>query len=236
MSRNVTLLTAAVFLIATGIVSASIDYSFLERFHVNFTTLSNEVEFELQQKREFNGLLIREFNREILLEFGIMIPRMRLAHNEFIQYVMNRDAVDDECRTYVLFLADLYMFFQQYDIQDCAYLTHMQLRDDALNRFLPYEHEFSRENSRATFQVIQTLGRNRITDVDAIEFELNDELNYYMGLRQYYTELLEAELAKHGEDAHVTINMLEACIAYAFFWQDDDHEYLRTYLDNDCNF
>lgn len=236
MHQNISLLTVAVLLIGAGIASASLDYSFLERFQANFSSLSNEVEFELQQKREFNGLLIREFNREILLEFGKMIPRMRLAHHEFIQYVENRDAVDDDCRAYVLYLADLYMQFQQYDIQDCGYLTYMQLNEDALYRFMPYEHEFARENTRATFQVIQTIGRNRITDVAGIEAELVDELNYYIGLREFYTELLAAELAKHGEDAHVTINMLEMCIDYAYFWQDDDHDYMRTYLENDCTF
>lgn len=230
------LFTIVILVLATRSTFANEDYSFLERFQANFSAISNEVEFEVQQKREFNGLLIREFNREILMEFGIMIPRMRLAHNEFVQYVKNRDAVDDECRDYVLFLADLYMLFQEWDIQGCAFLTHDQLREDSLYRFLPYEHEFSRENSRATFQVIQTLGRNRVTDVDAVESELQDELDYFLGLREFYEQLLNDELAKHGEDAHFTINQLEDCIDYTFFWQDDDHEYLRRYLDSDCFF
>lgn len=236
MLGKILCVSVVILVLATRSILADEDYSFLERFQANFSAISSEVESDLQGKREFNGLLIREFNREILMEFGIMIPRMRSSHDEFLQYVESRDAVDEECRDYVLFLAELYMWFQQYDIQDCAFLTYVQLREDSLYRFLPYEHEFARENSRATYQVVQTLGRNRVTDVDAIQYELQDELDYYLGLREFYRKLLNEELAKHGDDAYVTINILEACIEYAFFWQDDDHEYLRGYLDNDCEF
>lgn len=228
---NKILLLAAICL---GAASANDDYGFLQVFNSNFSSLSSEVEFELQGKREFNGLLIREFNREILNEFGEIVPRMRGAHYDFLQYVQNFDGASEECRDYVFFLADLYRYFQEWDIQDCAYLTYMQLRADALYRFIPVEQEYARENTRSLFQVVQTLGRNDIFDVEAIRYELQDELDYYTNLREYYRQRLNEELAKHGEDAHETINMLESCRYYIYFWQDDDHDYLRQFLESDC--
>ncbi|KAL1378693.1 hypothetical protein pipiens_015416 [Culex pipiens pipiens] len=207
---NKILLLAAICL---GAASANDDYGFLQVFNSNFSSLSREVEFELQGKREFNGLLIREFNREILNEFGEIVPRMRGAHYDFLQYVQNFDGASEECRDYVFFLADLYRYFQEWDIQDCAYLTYLQLRADALYRFIPVEQEYARENARALFQ---------------------DELDYYTNLREYYRQRLNEELAKHGEDAHETINMLESCRYYIYFWQDDDHDYLRQFLESDC--
>uniref|UniRef100_A0A182JNA1 Uncharacterized protein n=1 Tax=Anopheles atroparvus TaxID=41427 RepID=A0A182JNA1_ANOAO len=206
----------------------------LVEYHGNFSELARDVEFELQQKREFNGQLIREFNRELLLEFGIMIPRMRQVSRETEQYILNRDGVSDECREYTLNLFELYRMFQTFDIQDCAYYAFADLRNDALYRFLPVERSYTRENFRSISQTLITVARNNILDAEAIADELADEWEYFSTLRESYRTLLDEELAKHGDDAYITINAFEDCRDLAYFWQDSDAEYVKSYLDDNC--
>uniref|UniRef100_A0A182G013 Uncharacterized protein n=1 Tax=Anopheles albimanus TaxID=7167 RepID=A0A182G013_ANOAL len=208
--------------------------NFLVDYNGNFSALANEVEFELQQKRAFNGELIREFNREMLLEFGTMIPRMRQVSRDTEQYIINRDNVDEECREYALFLFELYRMFQEFDIQDCAYYAFADLRSDSLYRFLPYEHTYARYNTLSVSQTVITLGRNNILDNDAVVAELADEWDFYSNLRESYRVLLDEELAKHGDDAYITINQFEDCRDEAYYWQDGDMEYIKSYLDDGC--
>ncbi|ETN57740.1 hypothetical protein AND_010700 [Anopheles darlingi] len=222
------LLVLACFSLSGTLGNVLVDYN------GNFSALANEVEFELQQKRAFNGELIREFNREMLLEFGTMIPRMRQVSHDTEQYIINRDNVDEECREYALFLFELYRMFQEFDIQDCAYYAFADLRADSLNRFMPYEQSYSHFNTRSVSQTIITLARNNILDNEAVVAELADELDFYINLRESYRVLLDEELAKHGDDAYITINRFEDCRDEAYYWQDNDMEYIKSYLDDDC--
>uniref|UniRef100_A0A182PYZ7 Uncharacterized protein n=1 Tax=Anopheles epiroticus TaxID=199890 RepID=A0A182PYZ7_9DIPT len=208
--------------------------NFLVEYNGNFSELAREVEFELQQMRQFNGELIREFNRELLLEFASMVPRMRQASNDLQLYIQNRDNVDDECREYTQFLFELYRIFQEYDIQDCAYYAFADLQADALYRFLPVERSYAKENHRSISQTVITLGRTNVLNTEEVVAELQEEWEYFSVLRGSYRELLEEELAKHGDDAYITINRFEDCRDEAFYWQDSDIEYIKSYLDDNC--
>uniref|UniRef100_A0A182SGV8 Uncharacterized protein n=1 Tax=Anopheles maculatus TaxID=74869 RepID=A0A182SGV8_9DIPT len=227
------LFVPAALLLLTSYASTA-SANFLVDYHGNFSELAREVEFELQQMREFNGELIREFNRELLLEFGSMIPRMRQASQELEMYIQNRDDVEDECREYTVFLFELYRTFQEFDIQDCAYYAFNDLRNDALYRFIPMERSYSKENYRSISQTVITLGRNNVLEPEEVQAELQEELEYFTVLRDSYRTLLEEELAKHGDDAYITINRFEDCRDEAFYWQDNDIEYIKSYLDENC--
>uniref|UniRef100_A0A182NZ37 Uncharacterized protein n=1 Tax=Anopheles dirus TaxID=7168 RepID=A0A182NZ37_9DIPT len=227
------LLVPVALLLVSGCVGIT-RANFLVEYHGNFSELARDVEFELQQMRQFNGELIREFNREMLLELATMVPRMRQASRELELYIQYRDDVDDECREYTMFLFELYRTFQAFDIQDCAYYAFADLQNDALYRFLPYERSYARENFRSISQTVITLSRTNLLDATEVAAELADEWEYFSTLRGSYRTILQEELAKHGDDAYLTINRFEACRNEAFYWQDSDIEYIKSYLDDNC--
>uniref|UniRef100_A0A182WQT6 Uncharacterized protein n=1 Tax=Anopheles minimus TaxID=112268 RepID=A0A182WQT6_9DIPT len=235
MRSAANLLVPVALLLSSGFVGTALA-NFLVDYNGNFSELARDVEFELQQLRQFNGDLIREFNRELLLEFASMIPRMRQASEELEMYIENRDDVDDECREYTLFLFELYRTFQEFDIQDCAAYAHADLRNDALYRFLPVERSYAHENYRSISQTVITLARNNVLETAEVQAELQEEWEYFSTLRDSYRTLLQEELAKHGDDAYITINRFEDCRDEAFYWQDNDIDYIMGYLDENCYF
>lgn len=210
------------------------EYSFLEQFNNAFANYTTETGLVLQNLRHWNSELIEEFQRELLLEFGRLVPTMRENDAEFLQYISEFEDVSEECRYEVYLLRELFLQFQNWDIQDCAYFAWYGLSQDSNGRFWPYHNPFAKENSRASFQVIQTLGRRRIYDVEGLEDELEEELDYYRNMRDGQTEVLWEEIAAHADAADKIYRELDYCRIWTENMQESDHSYIRSYLENNC--
>uniref|UniRef100_A0A182IVR0 Protein TsetseEP domain-containing protein n=1 Tax=Anopheles atroparvus TaxID=41427 RepID=A0A182IVR0_ANOAO len=210
-------------------------FDVLVEFGTNFSTLAIDTQNEINELYEFNGDMIREFNRELLLELGRMVPAMRAADTSFVQQIDAADGVDAECREYVQELRELFLLFQNWDIQDCAYFAHVELQDDSINRFLPYAITFLSENTRSISQVVQTLGRrDPFGDFDGVVDELEGEWEYYQTLAVSFSDFLFDEILGHAPVAdRVYLDLLE-CRETALDLQESDHEYILSYLDDNC--
>uniref|UniRef100_A0A182VNE9 Uncharacterized protein n=1 Tax=Anopheles merus TaxID=30066 RepID=A0A182VNE9_ANOME len=82
-------------------VCAQQRFEVLVEFGTNFSTLAIDTQNEINELYHFNADMVREFNRELLLELGRMVPEMREADSSFQQQIAAADGVDDECREYV---------------------------------------------------------------------------------------------------------------------------------------
>lgn len=223
---------AVLGLLTTGITAN--EYELLERFNNAFANYTGETELVLQNLRHWNSELIKEFNRELLLEMGRLVPTMRANDAEFLANITAFEGVSEECRYEVYMLRELFLIFQNWDIQDCAYFAWYGLNQDSTGRFWPYHNPFARENSRASFQVIQTLGRRRIDDVEGLEDELEEELEYYRNLRDGQTDILWDEISAHADAAYKIYRELDDCRIWSEYMQGSDHTYIMSYLENDC--
>ncbi|XP_035783733.1 uncharacterized protein LOC118461947 [Anopheles albimanus] len=206
----------------------------LVEFGANFSTLALDTQAEISELYEFNGLVIREFNRELLLELGVMVPQLRAADAAFVQQIESADGVDAECIEYVQELRELFLLFQNWDIQDCAYYAHADLQVDSVTRFLPYAITFLSENTRSISQVIETLGRRNLNDIDGIVDELDEEWDYYQVLAVSFSEFLYDEILLHGQVADRVLERLLECRETAVGMQESDHEYILSYLEDNC--
>ncbi|EDS31601.1 conserved hypothetical protein [Culex quinquefasciatus] len=226
----------AIALVATLVPSwASAQFGFLEEFNNQLAEYSNETEPVLQHLREWNTALIREFNRELLLQFGRMIPTFRENDAAFLELVQNYEGISEECRDEVLMLRALYLLFQTWDIQGCAYYAWYGVDQDSNGRFWPFHNPFARENSRAAYQVVQTLGRSSLLDHEAdLRYELEQELEYYRNMRDGQTDVLWDEIAAHADTADVIYGELNRCREWAEYMQLGDHDYMLGYLERDC--
>lgn len=226
----------AIALVATLVPSwASAQFGFLEEFNNQLAEYSNETEPVLQHLREWNTALIREFNRELLLQFGRMIPTFRENDAAFLELVQNYEGISEECRDEVLMLRVLYLLFQTWDIQGCAYYAWYGVDQDSNGRFWPFHNPFARENSRAAYQVVQTLGRSSLLDHEAhLRYELEQELEYYRNMRDGQTDVLWDEIAAHADTADVIYGELNRCREWAEYMQLGDHDYMLGYLERDC--
>uniref|UniRef100_A0A182SZE6 Protein TsetseEP domain-containing protein n=1 Tax=Anopheles maculatus TaxID=74869 RepID=A0A182SZE6_9DIPT len=210
-------------------------FDVLVEFGTNFSTLAIETQNEISELYNFNGEIVREFNRELLLELGRMVPSMREADLSFQQEIAAADGVDDECREYVEELRELFLIFQNWDIQDCAYYAHEELSEDSVNRFLPYAITFLSENTRSISQVVQSFARNNaVSDLDALVFELDGEWEYYQTLAVSFGDFLFDEILAHADVADRVYLDLVECSETALELQIADQEYILSYLDNNC--
>lgn len=206
----------------------------LIEFGANFSSLALDTQDEISELYEFNGLVIREFNRELLLELGRMVPQLREADAAFVQQIESADGVDAECVEYVQELRELFLLFQNWDIQDCAYYAYADLQRDSVTRFLPYAITFLSENTRSISQVIETLGRRNLNDLEGIVDELDGEWDYYQVLAVSFSEFLNDEILLHGPVADRVFEELVECRETAVSMQESDHEYILSYLDDNC--
>ncbi|KFB46297.1 AGAP004618-PA-like protein [Anopheles sinensis] len=210
-------------------------FDVLVEFGTNFSTLAFDTQEEINELYVFNGDMIREFNRELLLELGRMVPAMREADADLQQQIEAADGVDDECREYVQELRELFLLFQNWDIQDCAYYAHVELEADSINRFLPYAITFQSENTRSISQVVQTLARrNAYADFDGVVEELDGEWEYYQTLAVSFSDFLFDEILAHAPVADRVYLRLSECRETALDLQLSDQEYILSYLDDNC--
>uniref|UniRef100_A0A182NDZ1 Protein TsetseEP domain-containing protein n=1 Tax=Anopheles dirus TaxID=7168 RepID=A0A182NDZ1_9DIPT len=228
----------AKFILVTALVQlacAQQQFDVLVEFGTNFSTLALETQNEIAELYHFNGEMIREFNRELLLELGRMVPAMREADTSFQAQIESADGVDDDCREYVRDLRELFLLFQNWDIQDCAYYAHVELQFDSLNRFLPYAITFLSENTRSISQVVQSFGRNNgVAGFDALVQELDGEWEYYQTLAVSFGDFLFDEILLHADVADRVYLALYECRETALDLQQSDHEYILEYLDVNC--
>uniref|UniRef100_A0A182JSE2 Protein TsetseEP domain-containing protein n=1 Tax=Anopheles christyi TaxID=43041 RepID=A0A182JSE2_9DIPT len=216
-------------------VCAQQQFDVLVEFGTNFSTLAINTENEINELYHFNADMVREFNRELLLELGRMVPEMREADSSFQQQIAAADGVDDECREYAQDLRELFLLFQNWDIQDCAYYAHAELEEDSINRFLPYAITFSSENTRSISQVVESFGRNNaVTDFDALVTELDGEWEYYQTLAISFGDFLFDEILAHADVADRVYLDLVECRETAIDLQQSDQEYILAYLDSNC--
>uniref|UniRef100_A0A182VPR2 Protein TsetseEP domain-containing protein n=1 Tax=Anopheles minimus TaxID=112268 RepID=A0A182VPR2_9DIPT len=210
-------------------------FDVLVEFGTNFSTLAIETQNEIAELYQFNGEIVREFNRELLLELGRMVPAMREADSSFQEQIEAADGIDAECREYVEELRELFLLFQNWDIQDCAYYAHVELAEDSVNRFLPYAITFLSENTRSISQVVESFARNNaVADLDALVGELDGEWEYYQTLAVSFGDFLFDEILAHADVAdRVYIDLVE-CSSTGLDLQQADHEYILSYLDNNC--
>lgn len=209
--------------------------NFLEDFHGKFSDISQATEAELVYLRNYNGALIKEFNRELLLQFGRMVPAMRAADVEFVQAMADYENVSEECLEYLLEVRDFLVRMQNDDIRSCAEWSWRALKEDSLGRFFPYHNSFARDNLAAVSQVMETLGRNRLVqDPERVRVELEGELEYYENLNGGQVELLWKEIVAHADMADETYQYLDECREMTKLMQSFDHEYMMDLLENDC--
>uniref|UniRef100_A0A182PSQ6 Protein TsetseEP domain-containing protein n=1 Tax=Anopheles epiroticus TaxID=199890 RepID=A0A182PSQ6_9DIPT len=210
-------------------------FDVLLEFNSNFSTLAIQTENEITELYHFNADMVREFNRELLLELGRMVPEMREADSSFQQQIAAADGVDDECREYVQELRELFLLFQNWDIQDCAYFAHEDLEDDSINRFLPYAITFLSENTRSITQVVESFTRNNaVTNLDTFVEELDGEWEYYQTLAVSFGDFLFDEILAHADVADRVYLELVECRETAVNLQQSDQEYIMSYLDTNC--
>uniref|UniRef100_A0A182Q315 Protein TsetseEP domain-containing protein n=1 Tax=Anopheles farauti TaxID=69004 RepID=A0A182Q315_9DIPT len=228
----------AKFILVTVLVQlacAQQQFDVLVEFGTNFSTLALETQNEIADLYEFNGEIIREFNRELLLELGRMVPAMREADSDFQAQIDSADGVDNDCLEYVRELRELFLLFQNWDVQDCAYYAHVDLQYDSVNRFLPYAITFLSENTRSISQVVESFGRNNaIAEFDALVQELDGEWEYYQTLAVSFGDFLFDEILLHANVADRVYRELFECRETALELQQADHEYILGYLDDNC--
>ncbi|EDO63974.2 AGAP004618-PA [Anopheles gambiae str. PEST] len=216
-------------------VCAQQRFEVLVEFGTNFSTLAIDTQNEINELYHFNADMVREFNRELLLELGRMVPEMREADSSFQQQIAAADGVDDECREYVEELRELFLLFQNWDIQDCAYYAHVELADDSVNRFLPYAITFLSENTRSISQVVESFSRNNaVAEFDALVEELDGEWEYYQTLAVSFGDFLFDEILAHADVADRVYLDLVECRETAVRLQESDQEYILSYLDSNC--
>uniref|UniRef100_A0A182MM96 Protein TsetseEP domain-containing protein n=1 Tax=Anopheles culicifacies TaxID=139723 RepID=A0A182MM96_9DIPT len=210
-------------------------FDVLVEFGTNFSTLALETQNEIAELYHFNGDIVREFNRELLLELGRLVPAMREADSSFQEQIEAADGIDAECREYVEELRELFLLFQNWDIQDCAYYAHVELAEDSVNRFLPYAITFLSENTRSISQVVESFARNNaVADLDALVGELDGEWEYYQTLAISFGDFLFEEILAHADVADRVYLELVECSTIAQDLQEADQEYILSYLDNNC--
>lgn len=224
----------AVFLLGVAVALSSVVKSnYLEDFHDRFSEVSRLAGEDLEYYRAFNADLIEEFNRELLLSFGIMVPTLRTNDVAFVQMLEELDNVTDECLDYVMSMRDILIGLQNNDVRNCAFWAYRSLEQDTMTRFWPYHNPFAREFARATQQVVQTLGRHRIDrDEEDIAAELEEEVSYFENLRDGQGVVLLDEIAAHADMADATYRNLEECREITKLMQQFDHDYLMTLMDN----
>lgn len=232
--RSLVSMKYAVFVLGVAVAFSSVvESNFLEEFHESLSEVAQLAGEDLEYYRAYNGALIKEFNRELLLSFGIMVPTLRTNDVEFMQSLEELDNVTDECLEYVKSMRDILITLQNNDVNNCARWAWISLEEDTMTRFWPYHNSFAREFVRATTQVVQTLGRNRIDrDQDAINAELAEELAYFENLRDGQGAVLWEEISAHADMADATYRNLEECREITKLMQQFDHDYLLTLMEN----
>lgn len=181
----------ALLLTVSGFIQASV----LEDFQQQFADHSQLVQPEIHAVINENHHARLELIRWILAEIGNLTLDMRTLTDDTWTKIENHELFHEGCRGQVTSFFGVYVTIGEWDIQYCARDMDDLLRKDAASRFTPSVGFINRENTRSTFQTVQTLGRHRFAEsLDEVTFELQDELDYFHNLWEGYQPILREEI------------------------------------------
>lgn len=166
-----------------------------KQFHDRFAKHSQLVEPELQRLRDENNGLRLQLIHQILPRLANLTVNLRQLTWDTWEHIENHEETTENCLPQLRYMLDLNVLSAEVYVTSLAQEMYWELRDDVRFRFNPSASFMSLENTRATHQTVQTLGRNRFTDeIGATLDELQDELNYHHDLWVDYEEILRQEL------------------------------------------
>ncbi|KAL9700286.1 hypothetical protein quinque_003727 [Culex quinquefasciatus] len=200
----------ALLLTVSGLIQASV----LEDFQQQFADHSQLVQPEIHAVINENHHARLGLIRWILAEIGNLTLDMRTLTDDTWAEIENHELFHEGCRAQITSFFGVYVRIGEWDIQYCARDMDDLLREDAASRFTPSVGFINRENTRSTFQTVQTLGRHRFTEsLDEVSFELQDELDYFHNLWEGYQPILREEI----EDIAALEELVRAEMAW---WYD----------------
>lgn len=166
-------------------------------FQEQFSDLSRGFKFVLQEYRVKNGHLRSEVSHRILDALGNLTVEMRDITADYWAQIVAHEYATPECLELIGPDFDYYVVFGAYDIQVMASEMDRFMREDAYYRFNPVISYAQRENNRAVYQTVQTLGRNQfLANMVDTMYELQEELEYYQNVRGTFQEMLDKELER----------------------------------------
>lgn len=166
-----------------------------KQFQDRFAEHSQLVEPELQRLRDENNGLRLQLIHQILPRLANLTVNLRQLTWDTWEHIENHEETTENCLPQLRYMLDLNVLSAEVYVTSLAQEMYWELRDDVRFRFNPSASFMSLENTRATHQTVQTLGRNRFTDeIGATLDELQDELNYHHDLWVDYEEILRQEL------------------------------------------
>lgn len=212
----------ALLLIVSGLIQASV----LEDFQQQFADHSQLVQPEIHAVINENHHARLGLIRWILAEIGNLTLDMRTLTDDTWAEIENHELFHEGCRAQITSFFGVYVTIGEWDIQYCARDMDDLLREDAASRFTPSVGFINRENTRSTFQTVQTLGRHRFTEsLDEVSFELQDELDYFHNLWEGYQPILREEI----EDIAALEELVRAEMAW---WYDYAIEWHKVFMDS----
>lgn len=210
---------------------ASCDCSRLWEFNELFVNRSSESTQQVLQKWRENNRLNGILNEQILVHMGEMVQRIREGNAEVGQMLGNATGVDEDCLEYLTERFELVLESQKVDIQMCANGSYGHLNADSMNRFRPRAVRLLRDNSQALHQVVKSLGESGSSD---IEVALEQKLREFETLLDEQLELLKKDLDDQGDIFLETIEDLDECRKWVYYFQDYDLGYIKSNIDQNC--
>ncbi|KXJ79196.1 hypothetical protein RP20_CCG002079 [Aedes albopictus] len=189
------MLRISIFLLVALAASGALASSPIVDFQEQFSELSHGIEFELQEYRAKNSHVRSEVIHRSLDGLGNLTIEMREITADYWAQIEAHEYATPECLELLRPEFDYYVWYASLDIQNMAGYLDRLTREDAWYRFNPVIAYAQRENSRAIYQTVQTLGRNQFLDnmADTVT-ELQDELAYYQNAWEGFQEWLDQEL------------------------------------------
>lgn len=211
--RRINMLRRQLLLLLTLVVG-SLAISPFPELQEEFADHSRDVEPQLKEFRQDNNEVRLDLIHWIIREIGNLTIEMRRITDETWEIIENHEDTDEYCLEDLRYLFDYYVWIGELDIMYCADDMDWYMRYDATYRFNPRVSFMQRENSRAIYQTVQSLGRNQFLDNmgDTVD-ELHEELDYYRNLWTGYQEVLREEIEAMEPFA-------EAVQGEMYWWQD----------------
>lgn len=164
-------------------------------FQKQFSDLSHGIEIELQEYRAKNNHIRGEVINRQLDALANLTVEMRDITADYWAQIEAHEYATPECLELLRPDFDWYVWYASLDIQGMASDIDRHVMDDSRYRFNPVVSYAQRENSRAIYQTVQTLGRHQFLDnmLDTVT-ELQEELEYYQNLWEGFQDWLDQEL------------------------------------------
>lgn len=202
-------------------------------FQERFAEHSQLVEPQLQELRVENNEARLDLIHMIITRTANLTVDMRQLTSDTWERIENDESTNEECLVWLRYDFDFYVWIGELDIMYMADDMDYFMRYDATYRFNPRAFFKNRENSRAIYQTVQTLGRNRFMDnISDTVYELQDELDYFQNLWESYQEVLREELEAIEPFTEFIVEELDYWYEYAIRW----HTYFMEMLVDDIQY